>query len=82
MANSDDLLRAFLCPELLQWWQSDDEDENKDPNLHVLLRASNEFNSLQQHVAQHPLHYSQLPASFNKLVWIVTDIQRVDSLTM
>ena len=38
MANSDDCLVFFLCPEL---WQSDDEDKNEDTNL--LLQASDEF---------------------------------------
>ena len=41
MANSNDHLRSFLCPELWQWCQSDDEDENKGTNLP--LQASNEF---------------------------------------
>ena len=41
MANRDDRLRSFLCPELWQWSQSDSEDENEDANL--LLQARNEF---------------------------------------
>ena len=41
MANSGNYLRLFLCPELWQWYQSDDEDENKDTNL--LQQASDEF---------------------------------------
>ena len=41
MANSDDSLRSFLSPELWQWCQSDDEDENEDTNLP--LQASDEF---------------------------------------
>ena len=41
MANSDNHLRSFLRPELWQWCQSDDEDENEDTNL--LLCASDEF---------------------------------------
>ena len=70
MANSIDHLRSFLCPELWQWCQSNDEDKNEDNNL--TLRATNEFNTLQQHVAQHPLHYSRLLTSFNK-IRILTD---------
>ena len=41
MANSDDRLRSFLCPELWQWCHSDDEDENKDTTLP--LQASDKF---------------------------------------
>ena len=41
MANSDDRLRSFLCPELWQWCQSDNEDENKDTTLP--LQASDKF---------------------------------------
>ena len=33
MAISDDRLRSFLCPQLLQWCQSNDEDKNEDTNL-------------------------------------------------
>ena len=40
------------------------------------------FNTLQQHVAQHPLQCSQLPASFNKPIVILTDTQRVDGSWM
>ena len=42
MASSDGRLRLFfLCPELWQWCQSNNEDENKDTNL--LLQASDKF---------------------------------------
>ena len=71
MANSDNHFRSFLFPKLWQWCQSDDEDENEET-----YELATNFDLLQQHVAQHLLQYSQLPASFNKP--ILTDIRRVD----
>ena len=64
MANSDDHLRSFLCPELWQWCHSDDEDENKDTNLP--LQASDKFEHSQLAAAAcSTTSVALLPASFN-----------------
>ena len=60
---SDDRLRSFLCPEF--WWQwCQCNFADKTPTYRYKLATS--LNTLQQHVAQHLQHYSQLPASFNE----------------
>ena len=44
MANSDDRLKGFLCPELWQQYQSDDDgEENHDTNCNMPLQVGKEF---------------------------------------
>ena len=47
--------------------------KTKTKRLTYCYKLVMSFNTLQQHVAQHPLL-----ASFNKPILILTDIQRVD----
>ena len=49
MANSDDRLKDFLCPELWEWCQSDDDDEeHQDTNCNLPLQVGKEFGDSEQ----------------------------------
>ena len=56
MANSDNCLRSFLCPELGNDVKAMMKTKTKTKTYRYELAMS--FSTLQQHVAQHMLQYT------------------------
>ena len=63
MVNGDDCLRSFCASNFGNGVKAMMKTKMKTPTYHYKLATT--FNTLQQHVAQHPMHYSLLMASFN-----------------